>query len=191
MATMTKIAGACQRRPQKVGAIERGVGQLLGLNTRAAGLFKVSVEGLAGMGEAKAAIYCVATSLIGVRGALVGLHSTQPKPRPRFEFRRRIWNCGQYAIGGASGWRSTVGDCTETPVPTPATAATITPSISAGLVSRPAHPAAVLPSPWRCTHPSPRPSSHTPDTRSCAPPPAPVPSRPGSGPGGSVPGRHR
>ena len=41
---LQKIAAACQRGPQKVGAIERRVGQLLGRNTRAAGLFKVSVE---------------------------------------------------------------------------------------------------------------------------------------------------
>ena len=41
---LVKIAAACQQRPQKVGAIERRVGQLLGRNTRAAGLFKVSVE---------------------------------------------------------------------------------------------------------------------------------------------------
>lgn len=45
---LKKIAAACQKGPQKVGVIERRVGQLLGRNTRAAGLFQVSVEAGAG-----------------------------------------------------------------------------------------------------------------------------------------------
>jgi transposase len=41
---LTKIAAACARASQKVGAIERRVGRLLGQNTRAAGLFDVRVQ---------------------------------------------------------------------------------------------------------------------------------------------------
>jgi transposase len=41
---LAKIAAACQRRPCDAGAIERRVGRLLGKNTRAAGLFAVTVE---------------------------------------------------------------------------------------------------------------------------------------------------
>lgn len=41
---LEKIAESCRRRKQKVGSIERRVGRLLGVNTRAAGLFKVEVK---------------------------------------------------------------------------------------------------------------------------------------------------
>jgi transposase len=41
---LARIAAACQRRSCDVGAIERRVGRLLGKNTRAAGLFRVTVE---------------------------------------------------------------------------------------------------------------------------------------------------
>jgi transposase len=41
---LTKIAAACQKRHCDAGAIERRVGRLLGKNTRAAGLFTVTVE---------------------------------------------------------------------------------------------------------------------------------------------------
>ena len=43
-AGLTKIAAACQRRPCDVGMIERRVGRLLGKNSRAAGLFTVTVD---------------------------------------------------------------------------------------------------------------------------------------------------
>jgi transposase len=42
-AGLEKIAAACRKRKQKAGAVERHVGQLLGRNTRAAGLFEVCV----------------------------------------------------------------------------------------------------------------------------------------------------
>lgn len=42
-AGLEKIAGACRKRKQKAGEVERRVGQLLGRNTRAAGLFEVRV----------------------------------------------------------------------------------------------------------------------------------------------------
>jgi transposase len=41
---LEKIAESCRKRKQKVGAIERRIGRLLGANTRAAGLFKVEVK---------------------------------------------------------------------------------------------------------------------------------------------------
>lgn len=41
---LKKISEACKKKKQKVGAIERRVGALLGSNTRAAGLFQVQVE---------------------------------------------------------------------------------------------------------------------------------------------------
>ena len=40
---LAKITAACQRRPCDAGTIERRVGRLLGKNTRAAGLFTVTV----------------------------------------------------------------------------------------------------------------------------------------------------
>lgn len=42
-AGLEKIAEACRKRKQKAGEVERRVGQLLGRNTRAAGLFEVRV----------------------------------------------------------------------------------------------------------------------------------------------------
>jgi hypothetical protein len=41
---LKKIGEACKKKKQKLGAIERRVGALLGSNTRAAGLFQVQVE---------------------------------------------------------------------------------------------------------------------------------------------------
>ena len=41
---LEKIAESCRKRKQKIGAIERRVGRLLGANSRAAGLFKVEVK---------------------------------------------------------------------------------------------------------------------------------------------------
>lgn len=41
---LKKIGEACKKKKQKLGAIERRVGALLGANTRAAGLFQVQVE---------------------------------------------------------------------------------------------------------------------------------------------------
>jgi len=41
---LKKISEACKKKKQKMGAIERRVGALLGSNTRAAGLFQVQVE---------------------------------------------------------------------------------------------------------------------------------------------------
>jgi transposase len=41
---LKKIGEACKKKKQKVGAMERRVGALLGSNTRAAGLFQVQVE---------------------------------------------------------------------------------------------------------------------------------------------------
>jgi transposase len=41
---LQKIAESCQKRKQTVGKIERRVGRLLGANTRAAGLFQVTVK---------------------------------------------------------------------------------------------------------------------------------------------------
>jgi transposase len=41
---LKKIAESCQKRKQTVGKIERRVGRLLGANTRAAGLFQVTVK---------------------------------------------------------------------------------------------------------------------------------------------------
>lgn len=41
---LAKIAESCRKRKQKVGSIERRIGRLLGVNTRAAGLFKVEVK---------------------------------------------------------------------------------------------------------------------------------------------------
>jgi transposase len=40
---LMKLAESCRRKKQKVGAIERRVGRLLGANSRAGGLFKVNV----------------------------------------------------------------------------------------------------------------------------------------------------
>jgi transposase len=44
---LTKIAAGCLKRAQKLGAIERRVGRLLGQNTRAAGLFDVQISAAA------------------------------------------------------------------------------------------------------------------------------------------------
>ena len=41
---LKKIATGCRKRKQKVGVVERRIGRLLGRNTRAAGLFEITVE---------------------------------------------------------------------------------------------------------------------------------------------------
>jgi transposase len=41
---LVKIVASCGKKKQKIGAIERRVGRLLGANSRAAGLFKVEVK---------------------------------------------------------------------------------------------------------------------------------------------------
>ena len=41
---LEKIATGCRKRKQKVGVVERRIGRLLGRNTRAAGLFEITVE---------------------------------------------------------------------------------------------------------------------------------------------------
>ncbi|MDO8636084.1 MAG: IS1634 family transposase [Dehalococcoidia bacterium] len=41
---LTRLAESCQKKKQKIGAIERRVGRLLEANSRAAGLFRVEVE---------------------------------------------------------------------------------------------------------------------------------------------------
>jgi transposase len=41
---LTKLVESCQKKKQKVGAIERRIGRLLGANSRAAGLFHVQVR---------------------------------------------------------------------------------------------------------------------------------------------------
>jgi len=41
---LSKLTESCLKRKQKVGAVERRVGRLLGANSRAAGLFKVEVS---------------------------------------------------------------------------------------------------------------------------------------------------
>ena len=47
---LTKSVESCQQKKQKVGAIERRIGRLLGANSRAAGLFRVKVTERAGRG---------------------------------------------------------------------------------------------------------------------------------------------
>ncbi len=49
---LTKMASGCKKRRQDPGAIERRVGKLLGANTRAAGMFEVTVTGTRQTGAA-------------------------------------------------------------------------------------------------------------------------------------------